>query len=267
MYIDTHTHLNFKAFEKDLSEVIKSAVDAGVDKMIIPGAKLESSQKAIEIAQSNKNCFAAVGIHPHHIDDFLEADRIKLKENFGRLIQSDKVVAVGETGLDYHHYKGYPEITPSIKLRQKNLFLLHLDFSVKYHLPLIIHTRDAYDDMIGLLSAFMKKEHNLNGVFHCFSGNLSHLKQVLNMGFFVGFDGNITYRENQQLRDMAKNAGLERILLETDSPYLTPLPYRGERNEPKNVFLVADALSSIYNIEMKVIGIKSSENALRLFSI
>ncbi len=272
MLIDTHCHLNFKAFNKDLEEVIDRAKKSGVEKIIIPGAKIDSSKKAVEITQIYDSCFAAVGIHPHHALEYtslIYSNEVKLiKDALVRLAKEKRVVAIGEIGLDYYTYKNYPPITPDGKKRQKKLLILQLKIALACQKPVIFHCREAHDDMLELLTDFQERpETRLRGVFHCFGGNKIHLKKVLDLGFLIGFDGNITYEENQKLQEMVVQTPLERLLLETDAPYLTPVPNRRQRNEPSYLPFIAEFISCLTGNSLKNITDKTQKNAESLFSI
>lgn len=262
MFIDTHAHLNFKAFNKDLDEVINRAKNAGIGKIIIPGAKIDSSKKAVEIAQKYDSCFAAVGIHPHHTDEFVKLGKSAVEEELKKLIAKRGVVAVGEIGLDYHEYKGYPLVTSENKKQQQELLSTQIKIVQEYNLPIIFHCRDAQDDQLDII-----KDQKLTGVFHCFGGEKKHLEKVLSLGFYVGFDGNITYSENKNLQDLVKYVPLEKLLLETDAPYLAPIPHRGKRNEPSYLIHTASSASQIYNISVEKLAGITTDNALKLFRL
>lgn len=263
--IDTHCHLNFEAFSNDVDEVIKRAEEIGVTKFIVPGAKMDSSEKAFELSQQYGNVFAAVGFHPHHVDEFSERSFLKLKD----LIKNDKVVAVGEIGLDLHNYthKGVSDLN-----LQKNILKQQLDLAVEFDKPCILHCREAYDEIDNFLEEYLK-DHKSRGVFHCFSGDLEHLKRVLAMGFYVSFTGNVTYDGSYDL--LIKNTPLKKLLLETDSPFLAPNPLRGRRNkqvcflrnEPKNILAIVKYIAGIKNIGLKELIERSTINAEELFSL
>lgn len=244
--IDTHCHLNFEAFDKDAGEVIKRAEEIGVTKFIVPGAKLDSSEKAVLLSQQFGNVFAAVGVHPHHVKEFNE-DVLNSLEN---LLKIDKVVAVGEIGLDFK--KDVP--------LQIECFKKQLELAIKYDKPCIVHCREAYDEMDTFL-----EEYKLRGVFHCFTGDLDHLKRVLAMGFYVSFTGNVTYDGSYDL--LIKNTPIEKLLLETDSPYLAPEPMRGQRNEPRNLLYTAKYISEIKNIGLTELIERTTQNAEQLFNL
>ncbi len=266
MLIDTHAHLNFKAFKKNLDEVISRAKEVGINKIIIPGAKIDSSKKAIEIAQRYDSCFAAVGIHPHHLEEFVRLGKPAVEKELQKLITNKKVVAVGEVGLDYHKHKDYPPVSEENKKQQKELLLLHIDKAQKANLPIIFHCRDAYNDQLALISKYLKSANKqVAGVFHCFGGEKKHLEALLSLGFYIGFDGNITYPENKILQDLVKFTPLDRLLLETDAPFLTPLPFRGQRNEPAYLTHTASFVSRLRKISLETLKRITTDNALKLF--
>lgn len=267
--IDTHCHLNFQAFEKDYDEVIKNAFEAGVTKIINVGTKLDSSQKAIELAEKCDSpageLYATVGIHPHHAD--------KLGANwefeFEKLAKNNKVVAIGETGLDFYSYESNGITSPNL---QKKLFIRQIEIAYKLKLPLQIHNRQAGKDILNILIDHRSYLLDIPGVFHCFSGDIDFLKKVLELGFYVGFDGNITYKgiakgETTDLKDLVKYAPVDRILTETDSPYLTPLPHRGQRNEPKYAIIAAQAIGEIKSLTFEEVDRITTENAYKVFNL
>ncbi len=267
MYIDSHCHLNFQAFDKDLNAVIDRAKKNNVGKIIIPGAKIDSSIKALHLSEKYPGLFAAVGIHPHHVSEFVEKGDDVTSE-LTNLAYCDKTVAVGEIGLDYYTYKNYPPITPEGKKRQKELLILQLKIALACQKPVIFHCREAHDDMLELLTDFQEKPGTrLRGVFHCFGGNKIHLKKILDLGFLIGFDGNITYEENYQLLEMVVQTPLERLLLETDAPYLAPVYHRRQRNEPSYLPFIAEFISRLTGSSLKNITGKTQKNAESLFSI
>ncbi len=265
--IDVHCHLNFHAFEKDFDEVIKQSEKDGVKKIINVGTSIESSQRAVELAEQYTNLYAIVGIHPHHAG--------KLENGWDERIEhiaksSKKVVAIGEIGLDYYSYKSNGVVNPAL---QKGVFIKQIELANKLGLPLQIHNRQAGRDIIEIL--INHKSLILNqppGMFHCMSGNVPFLKQVLELGFYVGFDGNITYDgiakgETTPLPDLVKETPIERIVTETDAPFLTPEPHRGSRNIPSHVIIVAEEIAKIKGIPVEEVMKKTSSNAKTLFDI
>lgn len=264
--IDSHAHLNFKAFADDYQNVIQLASLAGVEKILIVGAAIESSMAALKIAREETECFASVGIHPHHLKEFNDLGREKVREQLAALLKDTRVVAIGETGIDYHRYQGYPATTVSEKDDQKELLFLHLQLAIEYSLPIIFHCREAFTEMLPfLVQSFKRLNCHPKGVFHCFSGTKQDLEHVLEMGFYVGFDGNITYEENNELRELVRLTPFDRLLLETDSPFLTPVPYRGQRNEPQHTGLVAQCIAAVRDIPLSSVKKQTRENTLSIF--
>ncbi len=265
--VDVHCHLNFKSFAKDFDTVIKQAQKDSVEIIINTGTSLESSQRAVELAEQYENLYAIVGIHPHHADKIQPGWDKKL-EKIAK--SSKKVLAIGEIGLDYYSYASNGIVEPAL---QKEVFIKQLEIAHKLGLPLQIHNRQAGNDILQILnthSALIKKDKP--GMFHCMSGNIEFLKKVLELGFLVGFDGNITYEgiakgEDTKLSDLIKNTPIDRIVTETDSPYLTPEPHRHSRNIPSYVIIVAAQIGKIKDIDSKEVEAKTSENAKKLFNL
>lgn len=262
--IDAHCHLNLKGYENDLEEVIQRAKNVGVNKIINVGTSLETSKKAIKLAKKYEGLYASIGIHPHHADKLEENWEEKLEE----LVKDEKVVSIGETGMDYFRYKSNGITNPNL---QEDLFVKQIKLANKFKLPLQIHNRQAGDDILKVLNKHKKLLLKIPGVFHCFSGDVEFLKKVLELGFYVGFDGNITYEgiakgETTALSELIKETPLNRIITETDAPFLTPIPYRGSRNEPGYVIIVASFIAQIKSISKDKIIEKTTENAHTLFS-
>lgn len=265
MFTDTHCHLNFKAFDADLDAVIQRAKEAGVNRIIIPGAKIDSSQRAVEIAGQYEGCYAAVGIHPHHVTESVKIEDIPLLRSLATNIE---VVAIGEIGLDRYAYKNYPPVTEESITTQKELLRLQLALAHEHNLPVILHCRGAQQNLLTVLTQF-QQEHktHLRGVFHCFDGDEAYLRWVLSLGFYVGFDGNSTYPSNTHLRALIQQTPLDRLLLETDAPYLTPVPHRGQRNEPAYVPIIAQLVADIHNKPIEYIAQITTKNASTLFKL
>lgn len=267
--IDAHCHLNFKVFENDLNLVIKNAFDAGVDKIINVGSSLESSKRAVELAEKYDppagGLYAAVGVHPHHADK-VEPDWI---EQLKKLAKHPKVVAIGETGMDYYNYQSNGIVEPKL---QREIFIKQIELAYKLKLPLQIHNRQAGKEIIKVLSNHKSYLLNLPGMFHCFSGDFELLRSALKMGFYIGFDGNVTYKglakgETTKLSELVKTAPLESIITETDSPYLTPQPYRGRRNEPEYAIIVAEQIAKIKGESFEKVEAQTTKNANKLFRL
>lgn len=263
--VDVHCHLNFHSFEKDYDFVIKSAFEAGVTKIINVGTKIDSSEKAIELAQKYENLYAIVGVHPHHADK-LEANWLDKLE---QLAKKPKVVAIGEIGMDYFSYKSNDIVDPKL---QKEVFIKQIELAHKLKLPLQIHNRQAGKDILDILINHKSYLLNPPGMFHCFAGSMDLLKKVLDFGFYVGFDGNITYNglapgENTDLKDLVKYTPIDRILVETDSPFLTPVPMRGSRNTPEYVIIIAKFIANLKGIPFADFEAKTTKNATKLFTL
>lgn len=252
MYIDTHAHLNFQAFELDWQEVIKKAKKADIRAIINAGSNLKTSEKAIEIAEKEEGVFAAVGLHPIHVKDE-EFDEGKYLE----LAKNKKVVAIGETGLDYYYDK-------SNALLQKDVLVKSIKLAQIVSKPVILHLRDADED---LLSILMGESTLPKGVLHCFGENWQFAQMILSMGFYISFTGIITFTKNQQTFEVIEKMPLEKILIETDCPYLTPEPYRGQRNDPTHVIEVALKIAEIKKISLGEVAEQTSKNAIELFKL
>lgn len=262
--IDAHCHLNLKGYENDLEEVIQRAKNVGVNNIINVGTNFETSKKAIKLAKKYEGLYASIGIHPHHADKLEENWEEKLEE----LAKEEKVVSIGETGMDYFRYKSNGITNPNL---QEDLFVKQIKLASKFKLPLQIHNRQAGDDILKVLNKHKELLLKIPGVFHCFSGDVEFLKKVLELGFYVGFDGNITYEgiakgETTALSELIKETPLNRIITETDAPFLTPIPHRGSRNEPGYVIIVASFIAQIKSISKDKIIEKTTENAHTLFS-
>ena len=263
--IDVHCHLNFHSFEKDYDEVIKQAFEAGVTKIINVGTKIDSSQKAVELAQKYESLYAIIGMHPHHADKTEKNWENKLEH----LAKNAKVVGIGEIGMDYFSYKSNDIVDPKL---QKEVFVKQIELAHKLKLPLQIHNRQAGKDIIDILINHKSLILNPPGMFHCFAGSLEILKSALQMGFYIGFDGNITYSgiapgEDTDLKDLVKYTPLDSIVTETDSPFLTPVPHRGSRNVPSYVIITGKFIAKIKGVSFEQIEAKTTANAIKLFNL
>ncbi len=263
--IDVHCHLNFHAFEKNYAEVIKKAKKDGVEKIINVGTKIDSSQKAVELAQKYDNLYAIVGVHPHHADK-LEDNWLKDLE---KITKNPKIVGIGECGMDYYSYKSNNTVDKKL---QKEVFIAQIELAFKLKLPLQIHNRHAGKDILEILLNYKSYLLNPPGMFHCMSGDVQFLKQVLDLGFYVGFDGNITYQgfapgENIELKDLVKYAPLERIVAETDSPFLAPEPHRGSLNIPSYAIIVAAKIAEIKGVSFSLVEDQTTRNANAVFNL
>jgi len=252
MLIDTHCHLDFKDFDHDREEVIRRSREEGIGCIINVGSSLLGTKRSIELAEGNEIIFAAAGIHPHEADNIKETDL----ESFEDCFSSKKIVAVGEIGLDY--YKGI-----SSKDNQKKLFIKLLQEARKKNLPIIIHNRDAHKDITSILKDVMGL--SIKGVMHCFSGDETFLEECLGLGLLVSFTCNLTFKNASRLRGIAKLAPIEKLLLETDAPFLAPQLFRGKRNEPGYVKYLAEELARIKGLSVDEVAEITTANARKLF--
>lgn len=253
MLIDSHAHLDDERFDADRAEVLARAVAAGVGLIINIGADMESSARSVALAEQYPMLYAAVGMHPHDAKQMQEAD-------YQQLVQwaaHPKVVAIGEIGLDYHY-----DLSP--RPVQKEVFLRQLDIARQTGKPFIIHEREAHADMLDIIK---QAGRGLDGVFHCFSGSVETAREYLKMGFYISIAGPVTFPKSVKTKEVAQFVPLDRLLLETDSPYLTPHPFRGRRNEPANVRLVAEEVAALRNLSPEQLAESTSENVRRLFKI
>lgn len=254
MLVDTHAHLDFPEYEQDLLEVIERAKAEGVEYILVVGTDLPSSKRALALSQLYQGLFASLGIHPHEASHVSEGDWQELKG----LAREPKVVAVGETGLDYHYNYSTTE-------DQKALFRRHIELALESNLPLIIHNREATQDCISILREYATSP--LKGVFHCFSGSTETVKEVVNLGFYISFAGPVTFPNAHRLREVVKSVPVERLLIETDSPFLAPQPKRGKRNEPSYIKYLVPVLAQLYGLSEEDISRITSLNAFRLLGL
>lgn len=254
MLIDTHCHLDFKDFNDDLGAVLKRSIDSGIKFIINVGSSLEGTARSVKIAQENGFIYAAIGIHPHEADK-VSGNDFKIFTGF---LKKPKVVAIGEIGLDYYRNISSME-------NQKKLFIRLLEIAKGANLPLIIHNRDSHEDMVDILKNIMGN--SLSGVMHCFSGDEKFLKTCLDMGFFISFTCNVTYKNAGKLREIARLVPMDRLLLETDAPFLAPQDLRGRRNEPMYVKYVAEEVARIKGMDFEEVAKITTENAKKLFKL
>lgn len=277
MLIDTHCHLNFKAFSNDAEEVIRKTLENGIW-MINVGTNYLTSLKAIDLSRNYKEgVYAAVAFHPIHLNKNNKDDEFEgasNKEEFGyekffELGKRQKVVAIGETGLDYYRLKeNIEDGIETIKKRQKEVFLKHIKLAQELKKPLIIHCREAHNDLYNILkSNFRDSQINKkgNGVIHCFTGDYKQAKKYLDLGFLLSFTGIITFSDNYN--QLIKKLPLDRMMIETDAPYLTPIPYRGKRNEPLYVKYIAYKIADVKKSDFQEIAEQTFNNARELFLI
>ncbi len=255
MFIDTHAHLTDKAFAGREEEILQNAKDCLVEKVITSGFDLASSKEAIDFARKHDGVYASIGFYPEFVQDYTVETEEKLKY----LAKDKKVVAIGEIGLQYTD--GMPE-----RELQKEVFLKQLKLAYQLEKPVVLHCRDAYGDMIKLLKG-NKDLLVFGGTFHCFSGSYEIAMEAIKLGFYISIGGVSTFKNATNVKEVLKNVPLERMLLETDCPYLAPHPYRGKINEPKYIPTIAENLAVLKGVDVETVAKITTENARRLFKI
>lgn len=252
--IDTHAHLQDKKYE-DYNEIIFNAHKEGVEKIICASACLETSKKAVSIALEHENVYATVGVHPEEAGQWNETIRKEILS----LAKNKKVVAIGEIGLDYYYEFCSRE-------QQKKAFIEQIELANELGLPVVIHTRDASGDTLEIIRSNLK--YLTNGVvIHCYSMSVEILKEILSYGFYISLGGAITFKNARGLLDIVKACPINRLMLETDCPYMSPEPFRGKRNEPKNVIYVATKIAELKNMSLSQVQKTTTENAINFFNL
>ena len=253
MYFDTHAHYDDAAFEADRDALLSALPEFGVGLAIDPGCDVESSRAAVALAERFSHVYAAVGLHPENCQGCGQAELAVIRE----LAAHPKTVAIGEIGLDYHWDTNPP------KAFQQELFRLQLELAGELDLPVIVHDRDAHGDSLAIVEEYPE----VRGVFHCYSGSAEMAQILLERGWYLGFDGPVTYKNARKAREVAEVTPTERILLETDSPYLSPVPNRGRRNDSRNLPYIAQTLAAWKNMDPDKLARIAMENGRRLFGI
>ncbi len=254
MWIDTHAHLDMPQFDEDRHLVIQRALRENVQNIITVGVDYETSRQAVQLAETYPSLCAAVGIHPHEATGFVEDDLEKLVE----LSQNEKVVGWGEIGLDF--FKLHSPVQDQIKA-----FDSQLRVAVELNLPVIIHDRDSHEDTIRILKKFARRDRA--GVVHCFSGDMDLAQELFALGFFISISGTVTYKNAAMIREIAARVALEKLLIETDAPFLAPAPFRGKRNEPAFVTITGRMIAKIRGISEEKFAEATTANAKYLFGI
>ncbi len=255
-FIDTHTHLYSSQFNEDREEIINRSIDNGVKKLLLPNIDLDSISGMLDLVEKYpESCYPMMGLHPCSVDENVENILAKLESYF---TDNHSFIAVGEIGIDLYWDKTFLK-------QQIKAFETQINWAKKYNLPIVIHARDSFDEIFEVLNRL--NDENLRGVFHCFTGDLNQAKKVLSYGGFkLGIGGVVTFKKSG-LDEVLKNISLENIILETDSPYLAPVPYRGKRNESSYIPLIAEKLSSIYGVSEQEIASVTTLNAINLFEL
>ncbi len=249
--IDSHAHLDDDQYRQDLTAVIERAKEANIQAIINPAQDMATSRKAIQLALENEMIYSAIGFHPHEAHQAAANDYDQLAE----WSQQEKVVAIGELGLDYYY-----DYSP--REQQQQVLIRQLDLARQVHLPIIVHDRDAHEDIFNIIKNEGK---GLAGVFHCFSGSWEMARQLLNLGFYLSFGGPVTFKNAVKVKGIVEKMPLDRLLIETDSPYLSPHPLRGKRNEPLNVQIVAQEIAAIRKLDIEEVAAITTDNTKRLF--
>lgn len=253
---DTHCHLNSEVYDNDLESAIKQAQSVGVERMVVVGCDRPSIDRALSIAESHEAIYAATAWHPVDVIDCTEDDKKYLEKTWDH----PKVVAVGETGLDYHWDKSPHEL-------QKSFFEWHVEAAIQRKLPFIIHNREAHHDTLTLLQDMHKKYGELHGVMHSFSGSAEMASSFLRLGLHISVSGVVTFKNVKHLKDVLPLIPQDKLLIETDAPYLTPMPYRGQRNEPAYVLYVAQKIAELLSVDPDTIATQTFNNAVSFFQL
>ncbi len=260
-FFDTHCHLNLFQDQTSLKSIIQRALDSGVNKIVVPGIDASTSRRAVEMAEVFSLVYAAVGIHPHEVSKYTAEDLKDIEE----MAALPKVVAIGEIGLDYH----YPPIN---KEAQNTLLRNMLEISEGVDKPIILHNRQSMADLLRAIQTWAKNQKTsspqqkvVNGVFHAFEGNTSDALLLRELKFMIGIGGPVTFKNNIQLHELIKNIGMENIVLETDSPYLSPHPFRGLQNEPSRIPLIAQKVADLLEIQVELVAERTTLNAKKIF--
>lgn len=280
--IDTHGHINFSAYKNDAEDVIQRCLDQGIALLTV-GSQRSTSERAVNYAEKYDGMWASVGLHPIHLfEQEIDEQEVKFRsraEEFDVGLyrdlarSSDKVAAIGECGLDYYRTAGDIPFEET-KARQEEVFRAHIDLALELDLPAMIHCRDAHVDIIRILEEYHAAGKKIRGDVHCFTGTWEEAEKYLSMGFYIGFTGVVTFKPTRAqresgniLQDVVEKVPLDRILVETDAPYLAPHPHRGERNEPSYVRFVAEKVAGIKQVSVQEVETQTTKNAGELFGI
>ena len=254
MLIDSHCHLDFPQYKEKLNEVIENALKSDISYMLAICTKLQDFDNIYKIAEKYPNISCTIGVHPHEAEKHSIAEISKMEDKF----TLDKLVGIGETGLDYFYEN-------SARTKQKSSFIKHINLAQKSQLPLIIHTRSAENDTADILKQ-EKQNADFNAVMHCFTSSYELAKKSLDLGFYISISGIVTFKKADDLRELVKKIPLDRLLVETDSPYLAPVPKRGSVNEPANTKLTALFLANLLNIDYEKFANITTNNFYKLFN-
>jgi len=254
MYIDTHAHLFYPNFEEDLDDVISRAKKNDIDFILVPATDIKTSEQVLDLTKKYEMIYGAVGVHPHDTNNWSPSFIPKIE----KLAKNKKIVAIGEIGLDYYY-----DFSP--KQKQIEAFKSQIDLALKLDLPVIIHNRDSDEDMMKIIRDYCGA--GLKAQFHCFNGTLENAMELVGMNYMLSFTGNITFKKSDNLRKILQHIPPENLLLETDSPFMTPVPHRGKRNEPSNVKYIAEQIAELHKLRLLDVARITSFNAFRIFGI
>ena len=252
MFFDTHAHYDDEAFDADRDELLSSLPDAGATLVIDPGCDVPRGEKALALAERFPHVYAAVGIHPEELSEMQAGDLEKIEA----LCESERCIAIGEIGLDYYWDDTH-------KKEQQALFIEQLELALRHDKPVIIHDREAHGDSLDIVRRYP----DVRGVFHCYSGSREMAEELLKRGWYLGFDGPITYKNARKAIEVLEICPLDRLLIETDSPYLSPVPRRGKRNDSRNLRYVTEKIAEIKGLTAEEVAAATMENGRRLFKI
>ncbi|MDO4287590.1 MAG: TatD family hydrolase [Eubacterium sp.] len=254
MLTDSHAHLDDARFEGEVPQIIENARAAGIGFILNPGCEEKSSARAVELSETWKEVYAAVGFHPSDCAAFEEDTHIPMLETW---LSREKTLAVGEIGLDYYYDDGAP------KALQKKVFEIQMDLANRVGKPIIVHDRDAHGDCLAMVKTCLMPE--TGGVFHCYSGSVEMARELLDFGLYISIGGPLTFKNSRKAPDVVKYVPMDRLLIETDSPYLAPVPFRGKRNEPAYVRCVAEKVAELKEMSVEAVMAATAENCRRLF--
>ena len=259
MFVDSHCHIDGERFEGEIDAVVDRAREAGVETMLNVGTGSpsdDSFEKTVELTKRFDSIYGAVGIHPHDASEYDE----EVEERLIVLTKTEKIIAWGEIGLDYHYDHSPRDV-------QQEVFRRQIDVAAQLKLPIIIHSRSANEDTVEILTEKCSGEDFRGGIMHCFGGTAEMATELMKIGFMISFAGNVTFKKADNLRDAAKVVPLEKLLIETDCPYLTPVPFRGKRNEPKHVADTARFLADFYSIPLEDLATATTQNFYKFFRL
>lgn len=254
MLIDTHAHINLDCYKNNQEELLKNAIENGVEKIILPSVEPKDFEQIVKISNAFDNVYCALGVHPSEAKKYSSQNLDEIKKLFE---ENKKIVAIGEIGLDYYWDKSFIDL-------QKEIFIAQIELAKELKLPILVHDREAHQDTFDILKSLDLKD--VPVIMHCYSGSWEFAKEFLKMNCYIALGGVVTFKNAVKTKEVAKNIPLDRLLLETDCPYLAPVPYRGKQNEPAYVKYVAEEIANIRGCDFEEVAQKTTENALKIFN-